>query len=374
MYSKLSSVCFLSGLLSLTTSFPLAKRGFSDGPVIANNFADPAYIKVADVYFGFSTTNGKQNVPVAQTTDFNKPWSETNVDAMPDLPAWTDGYIWAPHVVQAGDGFVLYYSGRVKNNPDHKHCVGVATSKYVGGPYVSQDQPLACPIDQGGAIDPAGFKDQDGTLYVVYKVDGNGLGGGGKCGNANGRFKTPLMLQKLKADGVTPDGNPVQILDRDKNDGPLIEAPSLVYANGQYTLFFSSNCYNTDLYDVSYAYADNVAGPYTKAHKPDAPLLITGANGGKLHAPGGATVDPDGTKMVFHADLKPADASVRQMWTADISIQKGKVSITGGSVTSKAVLDASTEGTLDAPDGTETTDPPTDTTNPPAATGTVETS
>jgi len=66
----------------------------------------------------------------------------------------------------------------------------------------------------------------------VYKVDGSSLGGGGPCGNANGEYSTPIMLQEMEADGVTPTGNPVQILDRGPYDGPLIEAPALILHNG----------------------------------------------------------------------------------------------------------------------------------------------
>lgn len=112
------------------------------------------------------------------------------------------------------------------------HCVGAATSTSPQGPYTPQSQPIACQTSGGGAIDPAGFQDSDGTRYVVYKVDGNNLGGGGSCGNGDESHSTPIMLQKLASDGVTPTGNPVQILDRDSNDGPLIEAPSLILHSG----------------------------------------------------------------------------------------------------------------------------------------------
>lgn len=328
MFPQFSSLyLLLTAFVSLTTSLPLAKRGFSDGPVIASNFPDPAYIEVGGKYFAFSTNSDGLNVPIATSSDFTT-WTVTHQDALPDLPDWTDGVVWAPHVVSVDHGFVLYYSASVKGQS--KHCVGVATSEDVQGPYFSSTQPLACPLDQGGAIDPAGFTDADGTRYVVYKVDGNSLGGGGTCGNGDYSHRTPILLQKLKADGVTRDGNPVQILDRDDADGPLVEAPSLVYSDSQYVLFFSSNCFNGDLYDTSYAIADDVAGPYTKAQAPDAPLLVTGGDGGKFNSPGGAMVGPEGTSLVFHSDLTPGDPGVRQMWTTGITIQNGRVMISAG--------------------------------------------
>jgi len=135
------------------------------------------------------------------------------------------------------------------------------------------------------------------------------------------------MLQKMNSNGVTPDGSPIQILDRSDADGPLIEAPSLVRTSqGVYVLFFSSNCYAGPFYDISYATATNVRGPYTKAQAPNAPLLVTGSPYGQLYSPGGADVSPDGTKLVFHADLG-TNANTRQMYTANIKINGHVVTI-----------------------------------------------
>jgi beta-xylosidase len=150
----------------------------------------------------------------------------------------------------------------------------------------------------GGAIDASGFRDVDGTRYVVYKVDGNSLAGGGPCGNGGpDRKPTPLMLVKVGGDGMTPQGPPVQILDRLDIDGPLVEAPSLARLNdGSYALLFSSNCWNSKHYDVAWARARSITGPYNRQPA----LLLTGMSA--LEAPGGASVSNDGRHMVFHAN------------------------------------------------------------------------
>jgi beta-xylosidase len=78
------------------------------------------------------------------------------------------------------------------------------------GPYTSAETTIAYPLDKGGAIDPSGFTDTDGKKhYVMYKVDGNSLGDGGMCGNNDHSHSTPLMLQPLKDDGISPIGDPV---------------------------------------------------------------------------------------------------------------------------------------------------------------------
>ena len=299
---------------------PLRRRAYSDGPVISSDFPDPAFITIGGTYTAFATTNGQQHVPTATSPDFTT-WTLTGRDALVKLPSWSSGDVWAPDVIQLADGtFVMYFCATVASNPG-SHCVGTATSSTVGSNYVASDSEFACPLSQGGAIDPAGFQDSDGSLYVVYKIDGNSLGGGGTCGNGNEQFSTPIMLQAVGADGVTPNGAPVQILDRDSNDGPLIEAPDLILVDGTYFLFFSSNCFNGPYYDTSYATAGTVTGPYTKASRP---LLVSG---GALNSPGGATVGPDGKQMVFHSDSVASDPSVRQMWTAGLAISGTTVSI-----------------------------------------------
>jgi beta-xylosidase len=225
--------------------------------------------------------------------------------------------------LQADGKYVMYYSATPKGRSD-RHCVGTAVATNPQGPYTPQATAIACAYDKGGAIDPAGIRDSDGTYYVVYKIDGNNIGHGGNCNNGVAPIvSTPIMLQQLASDAITPVGSPIQILDRDDNDGPLVEAPSLIKVNGKYVLFFSSNCYASTFYDVSYAYASSIRGPYQKVHGNEqpgvaAPLLKTGSYG--LNAPGGATISKDGTKLFFHANLNGKDISGgRAMYVADVS-------------------------------------------------------
>lgn len=219
----------------------------------------------------------------------------------------------------------MYFSAALQQSPSH-HCIGVGVSKDIEGPYAVLDRPLTCPdptamntqitsvigsTGVGGAIDASGFRDRDGSRYVVYKVDGNSVGSGGSCNNGNAPQRaTPIMLVAVEGDGITPKGPPIQILDRDSRDGPLVEAPSLVRTqDGQYALFFSSNCYTTPNYDVTWAVAPRLAGPYTKA----GPMFVTGTQG--LEAPGGASIAADGVHMVFHANFNGG----RALYTTTIS-------------------------------------------------------
>lgn len=225
----------------------------------------------------------------------------------------------------------MYYSDEIATAPAH-HCVGVATSNIVTGPYIPQNTPFACPLAQGGAIDPDGYQDPlDGSRYVVYKVDGNSIGHGGDCMNTVAPIvPTPLMLQKVDKDGVTQLGGPVELLDRDDLDGPLIEAPSLHRSpEGIYFLFFSSNCFSGPKYDTSYATASSVWGPYTKS---EAPLFITGDGPASypMAGPGGADIIKDGTRIVLHShldnDMGFVGYTPRGMFTAELTFSGTSVS------------------------------------------------
>jgi hypothetical protein len=156
--------------------------------------------------------------------------------------------------------------------------------------------------------------------YVVYKVDGNSIGNGGVCGNTVAPIvPTPLMLQQLASDGVTPLGDPIELLDRSDADGPLIEAPNLILVNGVYFLFLSSNCYTTPEYDVNYATASYVKGLFTKS---SSPLIVTGSPF-NVTAPGGARATDDGKNLLFHANC---DAG-RCMFERAIDVSGTQVSI-----------------------------------------------
>jgi hypothetical protein len=122
------------------------------------------------------------------------------------------------------------------------------------------------------------------------------------------------VLQEIAGDGVSKIGFPTQLLDRSDYDGPLIEAPSIAFVRGKYLLFFSSNCWSTRFYDMSFAVADSVYGPYTKS---PTPLLVTGDCG--LYAPGGAEVTADGRLIAFHAGYPDQ----RHMYTAQLDYRGG---------------------------------------------------
>lgn len=286
------------------------------------------------------------NVQVAHADNFGQgPWTILNstinptqrYDAMPNAPAWVaaqpNSNVWAPDVSRLPDGsYIMYFSATVAGSLSY-HCIGVARSSAlngVKGPYIADAKPLICPLQQGGAIDPAGFLDVDtGKRYLAYKIDGNSRGHGGDCGNTVAPIvSTPLMLQQVNLnDGKTFIGSAVQILDnRGAIDEGIVEAPSLAKGpGGNYFLLFSSGCFYTTNYTVSYAVSQNgIGGPYKRMAQP---LLEVGQR--KLTSPGGASIlwqkDPSAStrKIVFH----DGPQGKRVMYAGLATLGGGKISL-----------------------------------------------
>jgi beta-xylosidase len=291
------------------------------------NFPDPAIIRSDDGWRAYATEvtvdSKKIHVPIAYTKDF-KAWEfRGQKDAMPTIASWVNQKkpkIWAPDVVALPGGkYILYYTASLASN-GAIHCLGYATSNNIEGPFVDNSaKPWICPLKQGGAIDPSGFYDMArNKRYVVYKVDGNAIGHGGECGNTVAPIvPTPILIQQVDVNnGNSLIGPPLQILTNTAADGPYVEAPALNYMNGKYVLFYSPQCYTTPKYDVSYAIADTIVGPYKRSGS----LFKTGGELG-FKAPGGLDVAVNGDHAVWHANVGKG----RAMFTGTISLKDGKI-------------------------------------------------
>ncbi|KAI7350119.1 glycoside hydrolase family 43 protein [Hortaea werneckii] len=339
---------------------------------LLENFPDPTLVLKDGTYYAFATNNaagiidrpknfterelGVSNVQIATSKDFiNWTLLDFERDPLPKVGEWvthgvTKGKIqipksqvWAPGIIKrdTDNKYVMYYSANkhaednktesarvpVKGRHPPPHCIGAAVSETddPAGPYTPAPDLLACHLDQGGAIDAQPFRDTDGTLWIAYKIDGNNIGHGGSCGNTVAPIMpTPIKLQRMKPDGLTKDGEEITILDRIESDGPLVEAPVLAKSpEGIYFLFYSSGCTRAPTYDLKYATADTITGPYVRAAKP---LLKTGTYG--LLAPGSADVLADGNggfDMVFHARVRAPQGGVRAMFTTKLRFEGREV-------------------------------------------------
>ncbi|KAK3673596.1 hypothetical protein LTR78_006501 [Recurvomyces mirabilis] len=324
------SICFalwaLTAQLCLAAPLPklevgLIKRSEAGPQIGGANFPDPSIIQVNGVWYAFATrTIGSSlHIQIATSPDFNT-WTlvrnsdGSQKDALPNLPSWVNAAspnTWAPDLIQ-----ICHDSS--EHRPTLCWC---ATSNSITGPFTPVGNgALICPTSQGGAIDAAGYWEAaTGQRYITYKVDGNSQGHGGACGNNVAPYvATPIILQPVAKDGYTLQGSPTTILNNNgAADQGIVEAPSLTKVGSTYILFFSSGCFTTGSYTVSYATSTSITGPFTRA---SSPLFATGTDG--LNTPGSADIFRDGKHMLFHAN----SASGRALYTAQITVNGNTVS------------------------------------------------
>ena len=258
--------------------------------VIDKDFPDPDVITVDDKYVAYATNSPGFNVQAAVSADLEA-WTVSKEDMLPRLPEWaTPGRTWAPDVSAApGGGYIMYMTAEDKASG--KQCIGVATSATATGQFAPAGSvPLLCPIDEGGAIDPATFVDADGARYLLWKNDGN------CCGQ-----DTWIQLSRLSDDGLSVVGAPIKLIMQTQPwEGALIEAPTLVKHDDSFVLFYSANNYGDASYAVGAAVSQNLSGPYVKV---PGPILSTESSGGRFVGPGGQDVveTPTGDVIVFHS-------------------------------------------------------------------------
>ena len=301
------------------------QQGQTSAAPAADEFQNPLYeqgspgrflLLVDGTYYAYATNSDDENVPTLTSKDLVR-WEPAG-DAMPKLAPWVlAGKTWAPEIAKIGNTYHLYYTAGSLDVM--KQCVGHAVARKPTGPYADMSKkPLVCQVNEGGSIDAHPFRDADGTLYLLWKNDGN------CCG-----MDTFIYSQKLSKDGSKLVGKRIRLVKQDSAwEGMLVEAPSLLEQEGTYYLFFSGNAYNTDAYAVGYATCETPLGPCEDA--PENPILATECDAG---GPGHQTfiTDDDGELwIVYHAweggpDLAPG----RSMWIDEVVWKDGKPDVLG---------------------------------------------
>lgn len=257
-------------------------------PVHAGDFADPFVLRAGGRYLAYATQAGPVNVQCLTSTDLVE-WRPLG-DVLPELPSWAaPGRTWSPVVLDREDRFLLYYA--VREPRADRQAISVAAAARPEGPFVdTSTAPLVYQLERGGSIDPSPFVDDDGAAYLVWKSDDNAV-----------NRPSSLWLQRLSDDGLTLVGERTELLSHDRGwERPLIEAPSIVRADGRYFLFYSANWWESPYYSVGYAVADSVTGPFTKVTRRKPWFGAAGAVAG----PGGQEffTDADGRlRMAYHA-------------------------------------------------------------------------
>lgn len=193
-----------------------------------------------------------------------------------DVP-WADKQMWAPDAAEKDGTYYLFFPAK---GYDGIFRIGVATSASPAGPFTPQPEA----IKNSFSIDPAVFKDDDGSYYMYF----GGIWGGQLQRWRTGTFnaeqpESPFAFlpvanePALSAKVAKLENNlsafaeePKDVIILDENDQPLLqgdtekrffEASWMHKYNGKYYFSYSTG----DTHFLCYAIGDNPYGPFRYA-------------------------------------------------------------------------------------------------------------
>jgi hypothetical protein len=185
-----------------------------------------------------------------------------------DIP-WAGRQLWAPDAAYANGTYYLYFPAKDKEDVFR---IGVARSSSPEGPFKAEPRPIAGSF----SIDPAVFKDTDGTHYMYF----GGIWGGQLQRWRSGKYVSedtypaddqPALspkIARMSRDMLSFAEAPrdVQILDENgnplltgDNDRRFFEAAWVHRYNNTYYFSYSTG----DTHFIAYATGDNPYGPFT---------------------------------------------------------------------------------------------------------------
>lgn len=191
-----------------------------------------------------------------------------------DVP-WAEKQMWAPDAAEKDGRYFLFFPAK---GYDGIFRIGVAISNSPTGPFTPEPEA----IKGSFSIDPAVFKDDDGSYYLYF----GGIWGGQLQRWRTGEFKAaqpespfaflpgenePALsakVAKLTADLLGFSQPPVDVLIVDENGNPLLQGDSerrffegawMHKHNGVYYFSYSTG----DTHFLCYATGDNPYGPFT---------------------------------------------------------------------------------------------------------------
>lgn len=193
--------------------------------------------------------------------------------AIEDIP-WAGRQLWAPDAAEKDGKYYLYFPAKDKNDV---FKIGVAVADNPAGPFTVEPEP----IKGSYSIDPAVYKDADGSYYLYA----GGIWGGQLQRYKNGKYQEGLVgptaglpadgepalgpyIAKLSADMKSFAETPKEIKILDEAGNPLLagdnnrrffEAAWVHKYGGKYYLSYSTG----DTHFIAYATSDNPYGPFT---------------------------------------------------------------------------------------------------------------
>lgn len=162
-------------------------------PRTTAGYGDPAVLRTDEGYWLVATSNDAPDAfPILHSHDSLHWEHKAFVFEEGHMPPWTaqgryTSDFWAPEMAHVGDEYWITYTARTRSNA---LAIGLAKAPHPTGPWRDIRRPLLSrdavnttgmpddpdrPVMSGGVIDSHIFIDEDGTRYLFWKRDANGV-------------------------------------------------------------------------------------------------------------------------------------------------------------------------------------------------------
>ncbi len=218
-------------------------------PIDEGHYADPEARCYGENYYIYVTHSLPFEEQTNQTcfvsSDLTHWEKRENIIDMSGFP-WVNAAVWAPTIIEKNG---KYYYIFASNNVPYQGEIGgleIAVSDdpagpfkgYLGRPLVNEN------INGAQPIDAHLFKDDDGTVYLLY-------GGWGHCNIA-------MMNEEMTGFVPFEDGE----IFREITPPGYVEGPCMFKRGEKYYLMWSSGAWTNGTYHVNYATAERPWGPF----------------------------------------------------------------------------------------------------------------
>ena len=264
---------------AITTRSSQAQATYTN-PVWDHDFPDPFVLFWDGRYYAYATESRITGFQVMESTDLIH-WTHRGVAL--EVP-WSRRHYWAPEVVYYRGKFYMTYSA--ENPANRKHDIGIAVSDRPLGPFRHAAKLVEAGPGQRGVIDATIFFDRDGRPYLIYSEED----------------PRSIVIRPMRDDLLAVEQEREVLIRPDRAwEHGVTEAPTMIYRDGHYHLFYSAGYYQGDKancrYCVAHAVAKDLRGPYVKS---ESQLLQTVV--GQVYGPGHQCiiVAPDGHMWMFY--------------------------------------------------------------------------
>jgi len=155
---------------------------------------------------------------------------------------------WAPTIIDKDGKYYLIFASNDIQSDDEVGGLEIAVADHPAGPFKSLNGKILVDkfINKAQPIDAHLFKDDDGTIYLLY-------GGWRHCNFA-------IMNDDMTGFKPLPNGETFMEITPEG----YVEGPCMFKRNGKYYFLWSTGGWGNGTYSVEYAIADTPLGPFVK--------------------------------------------------------------------------------------------------------------